>query len=186
MAVSHCRAVVAALVPHSCAAEAGGIPTVTNCTIVTNALCGISSLEPTVTNSIIYYNYVQIEGDSATVTYTDVQGGWPGQGNIDAVPWFVEPGFGFVNLNGTPEDVNDDFWVWVQGDYHLRSRAGRWDPNRQTWVSDVVTSPCIDAGNPDSDWTAELLPNGERINMGAYGGTPQASMSLSSGIYIAE
>jgi parallel beta-helix repeat protein len=155
----------------------GGLPTITNCTIVTNGLCGISSLEPTVTNSIIYYNYVQIESDSATVTYTDVQGGWPGQGNIDAEPCFVEPGF--WDLNGTLEDVNDDFWV--QGDYHLRSQAGRWDPNRQTWVSDVVTSPCIDAGNPDSDCTAELFPNGERINMGAYGGTPQASMSLSGG-----
>jgi len=166
--------IVAANDPHGIS---GGIPTVTNCTIVTNALCGISSLEPTVTNSIIYYNYVQIESDSAIVTYTDVQGGWPGQGNIDAEPCFVEPGF--WDLNGTPEDVNDDFWV--PGDYHLCSQAGRWDPNRQTWVSDVVTSPCIDAGNPNSDWTAELLPNGERINMGAYGGTPQASMSLSGG-----
>ncbi|MCH7559469.1 MAG: hypothetical protein IIB56_18735 [Planctomycetes bacterium] len=35
-------------------------------------------------NSIIYHNSVnpriQIESDSATVTYTDVQGGWPGEG----------------------------------------------------------------------------------------------------------
>ncbi len=48
------------------------------------------------------------------------------------------------------------------------------------WVLDDVNSPCIDAGNPNSDWTAELWPHGKRINMGAYGGTPQASMSLSS------
>jgi len=173
----------------------GGIPTITNCTIAVNALCGISSFKSTVSNSIIYYNGidyngidsdgVQIESNlDAEVTYTDVQGGWQGQGNIDEIPCFVEPGFGFVNLNGTPEDVNDDFWVWVPGDYHLRSRAGRWHPNRQTqpaaagWVHDVLSSPCIDAGNPDSDWTEELLPNGERINMGAYGGTPQASMSF--------
>ncbi len=169
----------------------GGIPTITNCTIVANSLCGISSFEPTVTNSIIYYNDVQIEGDSAAVSYTDVQGGWPGEGNIDAEPYFVE--LGFWDINVTLEDVNledpfqqgDDFWLWVPGDYHLRSQAGRWYPNRQTWptaagwVYDVLSSPCIDAGNPDSDWTAELWPNGERINMGAYGGTPQASMSLS-------
>jgi hypothetical protein len=44
---------------------------------------------------------------------------------------------------------------------------------------DEVTSLCIDAGDPDSDWTAELWPNGKRINMGAYGGTAEASMSLS-------
>jgi hypothetical protein len=31
---------------------------------------------------------------------------------------------------------------------------------------------------PHSDWTAEPVPNGERINMGAYGGTPYASMSF--------
>jgi len=174
----------------------GGIPVITNCTIVANSRRGISSFSPTVSNSIIYYNsvdsdVVQIESDSATVSYTDVQGGWLGEGNIDAEPYFVE--LGFWDPNGTLEDVNvedpfqqgDDFWLWVPGDYHLRSRIGRWYPNRQTWpaaagwVSDVVTSPCIDAGNPDSDWAAELWPNGERINMGAYGGTPQASMSLS-------
>jgi len=37
------------------------------------------------------------------------------------------------------------------------------------WVNDAVSSPCIDAGDPNSDWTAEPSPNGSRINMGAYG-----------------
>jgi len=41
-------------------------------------------------------------------------------------------------------------------------------------------SPCIDAGDASSDWNAELWPHGKRINMGAYGGTPEASMSPSS------
>jgi hypothetical protein len=48
------------------------------------------------------------------------------------------------------------------------------------WLSDDVTSPCIDAGDTYFDWTAELWPHGRRINMGAFGGTPQASMSTSS------
>jgi hypothetical protein len=47
----------------------------------------------------------------------------------------------------------------------------------QEWVLDTVTSPCIDAGDPSSDWSEELSPNGSRINMGAYGGTSQASKS---------
>lgn len=47
------------------------------------------------------------------------------------------------------------------------------------WVFDEVTSPCIDAGDLNSDWTAELWPHGRCMNMGAYGGTKQASMSLS-------
>jgi parallel beta-helix repeat protein len=32
-------------------------------------------------------------------------------------------------------------------------------------------------GDPNSDWTSEIWPHGERINMGAYGGTQEASMS---------
>ena len=66
----------------------------------------------------------------------------------------------------------------------FRSLVGRWNPTTQTWVRDLVHSPCIDTGDPNdpnySDWTAELWPNGRRINMGAYGGTPEASMSLST------
>ncbi|AQT68805.1 nitrous oxide reductase family maturation protein NosD [Anaerohalosphaera lusitana] len=43
------------------------------------------------------------------------------------------------------------------------------------WVSDEVNSPCIDAGDPQSDYISEVPNNGGRINMGAYGGTNQAS-----------
>ncbi|MHB9070879.1 MAG: hypothetical protein ACYC54_10995 [Sedimentisphaerales bacterium] len=62
----------------------------------------------------------------------------------------------------------------------LQSESGHWDPNSKSWTKDANTSPCIDAGDPNSDWTAELWPHGKRINMGAYGGTSQASMSLST------
>ncbi|MHC4569214.1 MAG: MBL fold metallo-hydrolase, partial [Planctomycetota bacterium] len=55
--------------------------------------------------------------------------------------------------------------------------AGRWDSNSQTWVQDEVTSPCIDAGDPNSPIGDEPDPNGGIINIGAYGGTWQASMS---------
>ncbi len=36
-------------------------------------------------------------------------------------------------------------------------------------------SPCIDAGDPLSDFSLEPEPNGGRVNMGAYGNTPQAA-----------
>jgi len=105
-----------------------------------------------------------------------------GPGDIYVAPLFAADGY--WDPNGTPEDTSDDFWV--DGDYHLKSEAGRWDPNSETWVIDGVTSRCIDAGNPNSDWTAELWPNGKWVNMGAYGGTPQASMSLSDTGNIAD
>ena len=66
------------------------------------------------------------------------------------------------------------------GDYHLQSAAGRWEPLSETWVTDANTSLGIDFGDPASDWTEELWPHGKRINVGAYGGTPEASMSQSS------
>jgi len=63
------------------------------------------------------------------------------------------------------------------GDYHLKSQAGRWDPVSLSWVTDDVTSPCIDAGDPDSPVGDEPMPNGGIINMGAYGGTVETSKS---------
>jgi hypothetical protein len=59
----------------------------------------------------------------------------------------------------------------------LKSQAGRWEAVSQSWVVDDVTSPCIDAGDPNSPIGDEPAPNGAIINMGAYGGTSQASMS---------
>jgi hypothetical protein len=96
-----------------------------------------------------------------------------GPGNVSMEPLFADPGY--WDSNGTPEEREDDFWV--DGDYHLKSQAGRWDPATETWVVDDVTSPCIDAGDPRSPIGHEPFPNGGRINMGAYGGTSEASKS---------
>ena len=57
--------------------------------------------------------------------------------------------------------------------YHLKSEKGRW--NGTQWVNDVNTSPCIDAGDPASDYLNEPIPNGNRINIGAFGNTTEAS-----------
>ncbi len=131
--------------------------TIINCTISNNRQQGIWGGRPTIDNSIIYFNETQIEeGNLTTVTYSDVQDSWPGLGNIDVDPLFADPD---------------------NGDYHLKSQAGRWDPASRTWVRDNVTSPCIDAGNPGSGVGMEPEPNGSVINMGAYGGTIQASKS---------
>ncbi len=94
---------------------------------------------------------------------------------IKVDPQFADPGHWEPN---DPATVHDDFWV--QGDYHLKSQAGRWDPETSSWVQDIVTSPCIDAGDPNSPVGGEPAPNGGRINIGAYGGTAEASKSLSS------
>ena len=137
----------------------GGIPAITNSTIVDNLQGGIYGSRPTVTNSIIYFNdNAQIAESIATVTYSDIQGSWPGIGNIDADPLFADPD---------------------NSDYHLKSKAGRWNPGSQSWFEDNLTSPCIDKGDPASHVGDEPVPNGGIINLGAYGGTAQASMTPS-------
>jgi hypothetical protein len=127
--------------------------TFTNCTIVRNGQAGLAGGTPTFTNCIIYFNAVSLTGAPVGVTYSDVQGGWSGQGNIDADPQLA-------------------------GDDHLQSAAGRWDPVTRAWVRDNVSSPCIDAGDPALPVLDEPAPHGGRINLGAYGGTAEASKSL--------
>jgi phosphotriesterase-related protein len=101
-----------------------------------------------------------------------------GPGNIEADPLFAAPGYWAdiqdSNLIVEPNDTNA---IWIDGDYHLQSKAGRYDPNTGAWVQDEASSPCIDAGDPARPFDAEPAPNGIRANMGAYGGTGQASKS---------
>ncbi len=144
--------------------------TVKNCTIIDNnapAGGGVydhNNSGPILTNSILWANVTeQINYDGQetlpVVNYCDVMDGWPGTENIKLDPLFADS---------------------QNGDYHLRSAYGRWDPNQKQWITNANTSPCIDTGDPNSRWTAELWPHGKSINMGAYGGLPQASMSLSN------
>ena len=54
-------------------------------------------------NSILWNNSPNQFSDSATVSFSNVQGGWPGIGNIDADPMFVDPGQGDFRLaSGSP------------------------------------------------------------------------------------
>ena len=111
-------------------------------------------------------NYCCIEG---------LSGSLGGVGNISDNPLFVEPN---------------------SKDYHLKSEGWRWDKSQLKWTHDNVTSPCIDAGNPgsplfdepeniDGDISNHWGQN-IRINIGAYGGTSQASMAPSGFSLLAD
>jgi parallel beta-helix repeat protein len=86
------------------------------------------------------------DGSTITITYSDVHGGWPGQGNIDADPCFVDT------------DGDDDI-------------PGTEDDNLRLFPD----SPCIDAGDPnyvtepnETDLDGKPRVIGGRIDMGAY------------------
>jgi len=158
--------------------------TLANCTIMGNfasSECGAvlcwKNASVTITNSILWKNIAPQGGEVRvrnggviTINYSDVAGGRTGviidsggtinwdEGNIDVDPLFADPD---------------------NGGYHLKSEAGLWDAASESWVMDDVTSPCLDAGDPNSPVAFEPFPNGGIVNMGAYGGTMEASKSPS-------
>ncbi|MCE5345416.1 MAG: hypothetical protein LLG13_03885 [Bacteroidales bacterium] len=82
---------------------------------------------------------------------------------------------GFAMISGTGNISTDPLFAGTT-DFHIRSQGGRW--NGTTWVNDDVTSSCIDAGDPADNYSGEPCPHGNRINMGAYGNTIEASKSF--------
>ncbi|MEN6332740.1 MAG: NosD domain-containing protein, partial [Phycisphaerales bacterium] len=108
-------------------------------------------------------------------------------GNINVDPLFVAPG----KWDSTPStDFGNSTAHWIEGDYRLKSAGWRWSPSPKDgshWVRDDVTSRCIDAGNPGAILGEEPIAMPDepshnpgrnlRIDMGAYGGTREASMA---------
>lgn len=138
----------------------GASPTLKNLTIAGNdfgIVVGFGGGDPYIVNCILWGN---THGDlsDCKASYSCVQHGTPdkGAGNINLDPQFADP---------------------LNHDYHLKSRYGRYVAGIDGWTTDATTSPCIDMGSPDEYPRAERTPNGNRINMGAYGGTPYASLS---------
>ena len=127
------------------------IPSITNCTITGNhadnnggGIYILGGSYPTITNCILWNDSpdeVYVDGGDVDIKYSDIQGGWPGEGNINERPRFIPfPVFGFEYLlkPGSPcidaGAGEDDLYDWHP----------RW-PN---WY-----------------------PNGARADMGAYGGS---------------
>ncbi len=141
---------------------ANSFPTISNLTIVdnmygieaynTNGFEGYWGSGPDISNSIFWNN---TGGDlfGCRARHSCISGA---EGNIEGDPLLVDPN---------------------NGDYHLRSTRGRYWPEHDIWVLDQETSPCIDGGDPSAETLDEPAPNGGRINIGAYGGTVQASLT---------
>ena len=145
---------------------------VINCTIVSNTATtygggvvfqGIGSR---VTNSIVYFNT-----HATSSNYYYYAGNGTGFFYSCTAPY---PADGIGNITADPLLAD-----LANGDVHLKSKGGRWLAG--TWVADSYHSPCIDAGDPTFPVGAEPMPNGNRINMGFYGGTAQASMKCPKG-----
>ncbi|MAE71694.1 MAG: hypothetical protein CME06_14655, partial [Gemmatimonadetes bacterium] len=84
----------------------------------------------------------------------DLVGILPGPGGISEDPLFVD-----ASANN----------------FHLSSPAGHFEEGVLTDRTPGVLSPCIDAGDPLLETGVEPVPNGGRRNLGAFGGTLDAS-----------
>ena len=89
---------------------------------------------------------------------------------LDSDPLFALPGYWIDTSDPTLAAIEPDApnAYWLEGDYHLMSQYGRYDPAIRDWVYDEVTSECVGLRDPK-----EI--EGDRINAGAYGGTWMAS-----------
>ena len=158
---------------------------IVNCSVVDNHGSGICLIDSNLglKNSIVWGNFpsqiLVASGDNPDVGYSNIEGSWEGRGNFNLDPLFVMPGYwSSASDSSTAVLPADPNFVWVQGDYHLKSQTGHWSSNSQTWVLDESTSPCIDAGDPVDFLGQEPAPHGGVINMGTYGGSVEGSKSI--------
>jgi hypothetical protein len=109
-----------------------GATTVANCTFVANVAAEeggglwVNTANATIVNCIVAGNTPDQIYESSQVSYSLVEGGYPGVGNIDALPMFTR----------APDPGPDGEWATDDDDYgDLHLQAG---------------SPGIDAGNNDA------------------------------------
>ncbi len=101
-----------------------------------------------------------------TYNYSNIT---PGTGSITQNPLFVDP-------DGTDNILGGN--NWLDDDLHIKSTGGSY--HFGAWLYDDQDSPCLDAGDPHDDYSREPEDNGDRINIGCYGNTPQASKKKSA------
>ena len=135
-------------------------PTICNVNIIGNkyGIDAFAGAFPGIINCILWENTdADISGCQGRYSCIQREDQATGEANISGPPLFVDPN---------------------NGDYHLLSRYGRYEPALELWICDEVTSQCINAGDPAINPADETAPNGGRINIGAYGGTAEASRGL--------
>ncbi len=135
----------------------GSSPLIRNVTVADNkfGIAAYAGAFPTINSCILWKN---ADGDlfGCVARFSRTGHEAQGDGNISQDPLFADA---------------------ANGDFHLLSEYGRFVPAHGLWAFDDRTSPCIDTGDPALDASGERRPNGGLINMGAFGGTPEASLS---------
>ncbi len=138
-----------------------------NCTIAggkgVGAVAMPSATGLTLKNCIVYGNTVAGVINPTSVTYSCIQEPHDGVGNFVADPHWTGAPYYHLLTKRAGGAITDG---WFGGTYN--------SPKTEK------NSPCLDAGAPDSvGLDLEPFPNGRHVNLGAYGGTPWATKTLS-------
>lgn len=116
-------------------------PLIRHCTFTANHASGGGGIScvhgnPTIMNCILWENFATVGPEielqytsSPEITFSDVQGGWPGEGNIDSDPLF----FGIDNYHLTPYSPCIDAGTPVSVDGDIDGDARPWWPNGGAW-----------------------------------------------------
>jgi hypothetical protein len=123
------------LVTNNFAGAGGGIfssnarPKFYNCTVINNSVSGSGggfyrasgSKTPTVENCIFWDNLPNqiFASDPINLTYSDIQGGWSGTGNIDADPSFVDAASNDYHLCWNSQCINKGDPAYTAGEDEL-------------------------------------------------------------------
>lgn len=143
-----------------------------NCTIADGKTYGAVAMSDdvglTLKNCISYGHSVSGVVNATSIEYSCIQEEHEGEGNFVAEPlWTGAPYYHLLSQQADGAITNG----WFGGKFESAKIK--------------VPNPCIDAGMPGSpNRKLEPSPNGNRINLGAYGGTPWASLSLAEGLFI--
>ncbi len=157
----------------------GASPRLTNCTLAGNTASGIDAgildcdygSSPKLVNCIVWGNAGRAiakhdDASAPAVTYSCIEGAWPGAGNRDGDPLFARTGRwedcggagqpGCLAYRRDPLTEEPVAWgLWIAGDYRLGEG-----------------SPCIDAGTsagaPATDLQGHPRPCGDAVDIGAY------------------
>jgi hypothetical protein len=128
----------------------GGAPLLVGNTIAANEHAGIECVEdsqPVIANTILWDNpegAFLVTSGNPNVTYSDVQGGWPGIGNIDLDPEFLVPGHDFRLAFSSPcLETGDPAAVACARDADQNPRALDGDLDRDI----VVDMGALEANN---------------------------------------
>jgi predicted outer membrane repeat protein len=143
----------------------GGNMTLINSVFVANSAPTLNGHTLEITNCILWNGGNEIDdGGEVLVTYSNVEGGWPGQGNINVDPMFVDLN-GADNVLGTADD-------------NLRLLPG---------------SPCLDAGDNSavppsllSDFDGNPRIINDIVDMGAFEGPAQSFLLSTETITVPE